>query len=190
MENFNNHFNFDFSEAVVIRERINDIKIGDVRSVEYGEKPSVTARSENEEWNLDFVLPLPDGCFEVDSEMSDTSANPVSNASVKKYIDGSKPELKLIYANTTGKTAYSSHNMLAGYDLIICYATPSSSNDPSCYCVPLRYLEDAMTSPMALQVADNESYTVFMLTRNGFYTEDYKGDDCGKIYAMYGVTFR
>jgi hypothetical protein len=190
MENSNNNFNFDFSEAVVIKERINNLEIGNVRAATYGEKPSVTAREDDDIYALDFVLPLPDGCLNVDGEMSDTSTNPVSNAAVKDYIDSGKTTLTLIYANTVGKTAYSLNGLLEGYDLVICYASPSQEASPSCYCVPLRYIEDAYKSPMELQVSDNDAYTLFMLTRNGFYTEKHTGSTFGKIYAMYGVTFR
>ena len=86
MENFNN-YNLDFSEAVIIKERINNLKIGKVRSATYREKPSVVGYDDGEFFKLDFVLPLPDGAFNVDDEMSDTSMNSVSNATVKEYID-------------------------------------------------------------------------------------------------------
>ena len=188
MDNYNNHFDFDFSDAVIIRERINNLEIGKVRAAYYGEKPSVSLREDNgDDDTLDFVLPLPDGCLNVDSEISDTSTNPVSNATLKRYVDESLPKVTLIYANTTGKTAYSAGDLLAGYDYLICYATPEAGKSYSCHFVPLRFLEDARTSPMELTVSDQNVKTSFMLTRNGFYTEDHTGSTSGKIYAMYGI---
>ncbi len=189
MDNYNNSFDFDFSEAVVIRDRMKDIEIGDVRAATYGEKPSVVSHEKEDGYTLDFVLPLPDGTFNVDSEMSDTSTNPVSNATVKEYVDKGKPSITMIFANNTGKTGKSSKDLLANYDLIICYASPSKEGSRGCYCIPIRFLEDTSTSPMPVLISDNEYYSVFMFTRNGFYIEDYNASECGLIYALYGVKF-
>ena len=190
MDNYNNHFEFDFSEAVVIKERINNLEIGKVRAAYYGEKPSVSLReTDGDDYTLDFVLPLPDGCLNVDSEISDTSTNPVSNAAIKEYVDGSVPTVTVVYANTTGKTAYSITNSLEGYDFIVCYAAPEHGKSYSCYCVPLRFLEDSHSSPMELTVSDGDLKTTFMLTRNGFYTSGHTGETIGRIYAIYGIKF-
>ncbi len=183
-------FDFDFSEAVVIRERINNLEIGEVRAATYGEKPSVTARDDGDNYTLDFVLPLPDGTFNIDSEISDTSTNPVSNAAVKEYVDNSKTTLHPIYTSTSGCSSWSEPDLFAGYDLLICYACSANGNPPSCYCIPLRYLEDTLSSPMAVQVADNDVYTTFMFTRNGFYIDKYTGSATGRVCAIYGVTFK
>lgn len=187
MENFNNNFNFDFSDAVVIKERINNVKIGDVRSATYGEKASVTARDDGENFFLDFVLPLPEGTWRIDSEMSSTSGNPVSNRVIKKYIDGGRSILTTIFADRNGKATYTSQDLLLGYDFLICYATPSGQNSPLCYTVPIRYLND-VGSPMELQVADNEVFTLFKFTKDGFSTVSTNGSEAGKILALYGVT--
>ena len=185
MENFNNNFSFDFSEAVIIKERINNLKIGKVRSASYREKPSVIGYDDGEFFKLDFVLPLPDGSLNVDDEMSDTSMNPVSNATVKSYID-EKSNYTKIFADSTGKASYSYNGNFTDFDCLICYATPTSGNSPVCSCIPIKYCKD-VKSPMELQVADNESYTVFMFHETGFYTEKYSGSAGGKVLALYGV---
>ncbi len=185
MDNCNNHFNFDFSEAVVIKERINNLEVGDVRAATYGEKPSVSARDDGETFTLDFVLPLPDGCLNVDSEMSDTSGNPVSNAAVKQYIDG-KSNYTKIFSGSTGRTSYSYNGNLTDFDFLICYASPTSGNSPICLSIPITFCNE-VKSPMELQVADNESYTVFMFHPTGFYTEKYSGSAGGKVFGLYGV---
>lgn len=127
------------------------------------------------------------GDLTVDNEMSDTSMNPVANAIVKKYIDASKTTMTPIFANTDGKHSLISPNMLEGYDLIICYASACAESAPTSHCLPFRYLTDAASSPMALLVTDNEVYTRYMFTKNGFYIENYSGDSRGKVFALYGV---
>lgn len=184
------NFDFDFSDAVIIRERINNLEIGKVRAATYGEKPSVTARDDGESYALDFVLPLPDGCFNVDSEMSDTSTNPASNAAVKEYVDNSKTVLHKVFASNSGYQSWSQADLFAGYDLLICYACPEAGKDPSCFCIPIRFLEDTLTSPMAVHVGNCDVYTNFMFTRNGFYIDGHTGASYGRVYAAYGVTFK
>ena len=185
MENFNNHFNFDFSEAVVIKERINNLRIGKVRSATYGEKPSVTARDDGEFYTFDFVLPIPDGSLNVDDQMSDTSMNPVSNATVKSYIDN-KSNYTKIFSDSTGKSSYAYNGNLTDFDFLVCYASPSGSNSPMCQCIPITFCKE-VKSPMELQVADNGSYTVFMFHETGFYTEKYSSTAGGRVFALYGV---
>ncbi len=185
MENCNNHFDLDFSGAVVIREFIDNIKIGNVRAATYNEKPSVSARKNGEDVILDFVLPLPDGSLNVDRAMSVSSNNPVSNSVIKKYIDG-KVSFTKIFSDDIGKTGYAYSGKLTDFDILICYASPSGLNSPLCYSIPISYCLE-VKSPMELQVADNEAYTVFMFHPDGFYTEKYNGSAGGRVFGLYGV---
>ncbi len=186
MDNCNNCFNFDFADAVIIRECIGNIKIGNVRTVQYGEEPSVSARLDGEKIALDFVLPLPEGCTAVDSAMSNYSTNPVSNNVLKSYIDENKSTFTKIFVDKAGKTEYSYSSGFSKFDFLICYASPTGSSAPMSSTVAVKYISDAGVN-LEMQVADDAHYAKFVFHPNGFYSSGYSGSTAGKIYALYGV---
>ena len=144
----------------------------------------------NNEFFFDFsdsVSGQASGNNGIDTKMSDSSMNPVANAVVKKYIDESKSVMTRIFVNKSGSTGYSSTNLLAHHELILCYASASPNSPPSCYPVPLRYMGDTLLTPIRLHVADNEGYTTFAFDKNGFYVDDHSGDAPGKVLAVYGI---
>ncbi len=175
---------FDFAEAVIVREVVGNIRIGTVQTVEYGNKASVSVRKEGDILILDFILPLPAGTCVVDSSISATSKNPVSNRAVKEYIDRKK--VTKIFVDSAGKSAYTYTGSLSSFDFLICYANPAPSSSPMGSTVAVRYIND-VSSNMEHQVADNNHFTVFVFHNGGFYTDSYSSSAGGRVYALYGV---
>ncbi len=184
MKNCNDHFVFDFADAVVIRESVGDICIGEVRSPQGGENPSVTARVDGDKLALDFVIPA----VFVDNEISDKSNNPVSNAAVKNYIDGKCSVFTEIFADTTGCFSFEQNGCFNGYDLIICLATAWPAGIPSCFTVPINYCKSTSTD-IRIMVTDNTDYTVYNFNYDGCSSVSNSGEYPGRIYALYGIKF-
>lgn len=184
MKNCSDHFVFDFADAVIIRESVGDICIGDVRAQQLGEEPSVSARIDGDKLSLDFVIPA----LFVDSEMSDTSVNPVSNSVIKKYVDEKRLVFDEIFADTAGRFAYQEQGRLTQYDLLICYASADPSGKPCCFPVPIKYYQTS-SETMSIQVSDGSYYTVFTFNSQGCSSSGSSGAMPGRYYALYGIKF-
>ncbi len=137
----------------------------------------------------DSELGQMNGSYSVDSQMSDISMNPVSNAVIKRYVDSTKAKITTIFATPEGKHAHSSAYLFSEYDFLIFYASSYYTSTPSCHCVPIRYLKDAGLETMTIKVADNDVYTEYTFTQHGFYIETPYNDTRGKVFALYGVKF-
>lgn len=184
MKNCNDHFVFDFADAVVIRESAGDIRVGEVRAPKGGESPSVTARLDGDKLALDFVIPF----MFVDNEVSDTSTNAISNSAIKKYVDGKCPGLTKIYANAAGRFDFTEAGCFADYDVLVCCMNASPVSQITAFAVPIRYVRD-VNENLNIMVSDQECYTVFTFNNDGCTCKSYTGMNAGRIYAIYGIKF-
>lgn len=184
MKNCNDHFVFDFADAVVIRESVGDICVGEVRAPQGEENPSVTARVDGDKLALDFVIPF----MFVDDEVSDTSNNAVGNAAVKKYIDGKCPVFKEIFADISGRFSFEKNGSLAEYDLLICLASAWSGGSPTCFPVPIKYCSN-IQSYLDILVSDENNYTTFRFTYDGCTSVNQNSEYPGRFYGLYGIKF-
>ena len=86
---FNKPFRFAFADAVILKEKLHTIGVGNVTTGEPGSDVKVTLRRSGDTFVFDFVIPRgQDGIITIpDGAISDTSQNTVENRVIKAYVD-------------------------------------------------------------------------------------------------------
>jgi len=92
----NKPFRFAFADAVVLREKLHTIGVGNVTTGEPGSDVKVTIRRDGDTYYFDFEIPRgQDGIVTVpDGAISDTSQNTVENRVIKAYVDEAVSQLQ------------------------------------------------------------------------------------------------
>lgn len=93
---FNKPFRFAFADAVILKEKLHTIGVGNVTTGEPGSDVKVTLRRSGDTFVFDFVIPRgQDGIITIpDGAISDTSQNTVENRVIKAYVDEAVSQLR------------------------------------------------------------------------------------------------
>jgi hypothetical protein len=92
----NKPFRFAFADAVVLKEELHAIGVGNVTTGEPGSDVKVTLRRDGNTFVFDFVIPRGQDGFGTnpDGAISETSQNAVENRVIKAYVDEAVSQLQ------------------------------------------------------------------------------------------------